>query len=159
MADVVTYDAIATTTLGSNTGTITFTSIPSTYTDLILIAYAKGTDSASSMTMQFNSSGSGYSDTEMTGNGSTVGGGENTNNSSMYCTNMTNNWIYFRFDINSYANTSYRKNVLMRNWGAGYLIHLAAGAWNNTAAINRIDLSGATFVTGSMFTLYGIKCN
>jgi hypothetical protein len=64
-----TYDKIATTTL-SSAGVITFTSIPATYTDLVLVLSATATSFAS-VKVRFNSdSATNYSFTNIGGNGS-----------------------------------------------------------------------------------------
>jgi len=46
MAAGATYEKIATNTLGSNTQTVNFTSIPSTYTDLVIVVEGTATSSA-----------------------------------------------------------------------------------------------------------------
>ena len=71
-----TYEKIATTTLGSNTTSITFSSITQTYTDLvIIIGNAKTTVNTDGPILGFNAdtgAGTNYSWTFMQGNGSTA---------------------------------------------------------------------------------------
>ena len=70
-----TYDKIATYTLPSATSSYTFTSIPSTYTDLVLVVSARmtGGGGASAIQLQFNGdTGSNYSITTLNGDGSSA---------------------------------------------------------------------------------------
>jgi len=72
MAAGSTYTPIATTTLGSSATSYTFTSIPSTYTDLVIVAQIKG-DTTTYLNLRFNGdTGSNYSRTTLSGNGSTA---------------------------------------------------------------------------------------
>jgi hypothetical protein len=68
-----TYEKIATTTLGSNSATIEFTSISGTYTDIVLILSAKASGGNMDAWIQFNGdTGTNYSMTTLRANGSTV---------------------------------------------------------------------------------------
>ena len=89
-----TYEKIATTPLGSAAATVTFSSIPATYTDLVLICNPISTaTSGAYMNMTYNSdTASNYSYTWMRGNGSTAASGRGSNS----------NYIYIH-----YMNTSY----------------------------------------------------
>lgn len=157
-----TYEPIATTTLGSATNTITFNSIPGTYTDLRLIVNVNGSGIA--VLAQFNSdTGSNYSYTALAGTGSAASSYRGTNQTSIdprY--NAISQWNLFTFDIFSYTGST-NKTVLTTgsqdNNGSGSVnsqVHL----WRNTAAITRIDLvTGGTgnMAIGTTATLYGIK--
>jgi len=71
-----TYTPIATTTASGSSGTITFSGISGSYTDLILIYAAKDGNSSTegNANIQFNSdTGSNYSYTNLYGNGSSAG--------------------------------------------------------------------------------------
>lgn len=168
-----TYDCIATQTLGSNTGTITFSSIPQTYTDLVLVAYTRdaGTNSSpfvSPMAMRLNSdSGSNYSNTHMYGNGSSMFSSRETNSNfptvGQLVTSSAGANIFGMQHIHflGYSNTSRQKTILTRSAadsnGQGWSWQSVA-YWRNTAGINTILLSGGIggFATGSQFSLYGI---
>ena len=155
-----TYTPIATYTLGSATATVTFSSIPSTYTDLVLVAsYSAATNSTGNSFTFNNDTGTNYSNTTLFGNG--------TNPGSQIVTNQTGiQGFYYSFseittgiiNIMNYSNTTTYKSCLVRSADAnGYIIQ-RAGLWRSTAAINRLDItnSGGNFATGSTFTLYGI---
>jgi len=80
-----TYEPIATTTLTGGTS-YTFTSIPATYTDLVLVVNAATASGSSNLAMQFNAdTGSNYSFTRIFGNGSSA--------SSSRAANVTDNYI------------------------------------------------------------------
>jgi hypothetical protein len=67
-----TYESIATQTLGSSSGSITFSSIPSTYTDLVIV-FSGTTAALVAVDIQFNGDTStNYSRTIISGNGSTA---------------------------------------------------------------------------------------
>jgi len=160
-----TYEAISTTTLGSNTASVTFSSIPSTYTDLVVVMNG-GCTAAESIGIRFNSdSGSNYSSTILAGSGSSASSGRNSSQTGMvtatngYWTNdLNSNSILF---VQSYANTNVYKTALSRSNNAGIGLDAIVGLWRSTSAINTIYLygfySGHSFKSGSTFSLFGVK--
>jgi hypothetical protein len=80
-----TYEAIATQTLGSAAASVTFSSIPGTYTDLVLVVAGTLTTGTENIVMQFNGdTGSNYSVTSLLGDGSTA--------SSFRSSNINKRW-------------------------------------------------------------------
>jgi hypothetical protein len=160
MAAGTTYTPIATQTLSSATGTVTFTSIPSTYTDLVLVASGT-TASNSGWGVQFNSdTASNYSSTFIEGSGSATISERYSANlirvawNSIWNSSTPSNGIV---NIQNYSNANTYKTLVSRSNGSTY-VEAGVGVWRNTSAINRIDIigSGANFAIGSTFTLYGI---
>ncbi len=81
-----TYEPIATTTLGSAAATITFSTIPATYTDLRVVWVGTVTV-ADSAGMRFNSdSGTNYSRTVLQGDGSAASSNRSTSQNQIYLT-------------------------------------------------------------------------
>ena len=160
-----TYEKIATTTLGSNAANITFSSISSAYTDLVIILNGAFT-TAETIGVQFNSdTGSNYSSTILAGNGSSASSGRNTNQTGLtvgtngyWTTSIIANSI---LTIQNYSNTTTYKTMLSRSNNASVGLDAIVGLWRNTAAINAIKLygfySGHSFITGTTATIYGIK--
>jgi len=155
-----TYDKIASATGTGSAGDITFSSIPSTYTDLVLVANIFTTANAN-QTFRVNGSSSGYSNTWLTGNGSTAVSGRNSSNNSF--TTQVNIFAgstepaFTVMNFMNYANTTTYKTVLTRTSRASQAVEAFVGLWSNTAAISSIVISGGTFTTNAVFTLYGIK--
>lgn len=156
-----TYTLIASNTLGSGATSLTFSSIPQTYTDLILICNGNTSANANNY-LQFNSdTGSNYSATRGSGDGSAASSTRNSNQTQMlldgfgYWTSTygANKIIH----IMDYANTTTYKSVLTRansTVGTDTLI----GLWRSTSAINTIKFnSDSTLQAGSIFKLYGIE--
>lgn len=159
-----TYTPIATTTLGSSTTTINFTSISSAYTDLVLVAVPLRTTGAEEMVMQFNNDTiSPYSSTILWGDGSTAGSVRSTNQSSIilnYYASVSTTPMTQIFSIMNYANTTTNKTVLGRAGRSDSGIDATVGRWPSTSAITSMQLNlknGGNFLTGSTFTLYGVK--
>lgn len=169
-----TYTPIATTTLSSDTATVSFTSIPATYTDLILV-FVGAVDSATwEVALRFNGdTGTNYSTTLLEGNGTSVTSERITTSNLGIVDSWTggnhgttlgaNNAI---FHIMNYANTTTYKTALSRGNSvdstSNYLVSATVGLWRNTNAINRVDLisypvTPIKIKSGSMITLYGIK--
>ena len=156
----ITYDLIATYSIPSATTSYTFTSIPSTYVDLVLIG---NVTSASEYGLQFNSdTGSSYSSAEFWGpNGSATysepNSGTKLNLRSADALITSPN--PFVANILSYKNTNVYKRVLAETndgrYGRAYRI---TGQWRNTSAINSITIVSSTngLVAGCWFSLYGI---
>jgi hypothetical protein len=154
-----TYEKIATTTASGSVSTITFSSIPATYTDLVLII-SGASSTTSGQALQFNSdTGSNYSRTLLYGNGSTAGSSRSSNQTSMglgymLSTGITSNiWI-----IQNYSNTTTYKTALCRADNANDSAQAGVGLWRSTAAINSISaICGFNYTNITTFTLYGIK--
>lgn len=161
----VTYEAIATQTLGSDTASITFSSIASTWTDIRLIAAVIPQGSDPTFALRFNGdTGSNYSYTDIRGSGSSASSTRNSNLTYLYLEGVTNpTGTPSLYDVNlfGYAGSTY-KTILSRKNNENYVTALA-GLWRSTSAINEIQFSADRFNAagrlgaGSVFTLYGIK--
>jgi len=163
MPDTSTEVAIATTTLGTATATITFSSIPATYTDLRLV-WVMGNSSFATNRIQFNGdTSSNYSDTRIYGNGSNAGSYRYTNSTNISledgsAPNTPRELI--TVDIFSYTGST-NKTVLAtisNDANGGGTVDRVVGLWRNTSAITSLVLSSAAgnFVAGTTATLYGI---
>jgi hypothetical protein len=160
----VTYEPLATLTLGSAASTITFSSISAGYTDLVLILNG-GSASPEDIALQFNGDTTGtYSYGAAHGNGSSVAAGRENSTASLavtsgaYQTNEFNhNNIIF---INGYSDTNFFKTVYSRGNNTTTSSEMICGMWRSTSAINSIRIfgrnSGHNFLVGSTFNLYGI---
>ena len=160
-----TYEPIATTTLGSASATITFSSIPATYTDLRLIFTFTQSIAQFGPFLTFNNdSATNYSQTKLAGNGTSALSARVANNnwiSPYQVTNSTTIPSFLTFDIFSYAGSTFKTVLINNNQdqnGSGAVSNFV-GLWRSTAAINRLDLqvTSGTFNTGTTATLYGIK--
>ena len=160
----ITYEPIATTTLGTASSTITFSSIPATYTDLRLVLVLK---SAVDQYAQFrlnSDTGSNYSYTWMDGSGSAAAGGNGNNDSAVYLSQRTTPSglnALFTLDFLSYAGNTLKTILTTNNQdnnGSGY-VGIQVALWRSTSAINTINLiSGVSiYDIGTTATLYGIK--
>jgi hypothetical protein len=156
-----TYTPIARQVLASAQSTITFSSIPSTYTDLVLVAQSN-TSALLDAWLRFNNdTATNYSDTRLYGTGSAAASDRrDTQTRIIIGDNTTNGETVTVLNIMNYSNTTTFKTVLVRTGYASSILFANVGLWRKTPeAINRIDLlpSSGTYSTGSTFTLYGIK--
>jgi len=163
----ITYESIATNTLGSAAASVTFSSISGSYTDLVLVINAKGTGFTGSGTypyVRYNSdSGTNYSRTYLSGNGSSASSARGTSENLQYLVGGT--YIDGTFAYNSithfmnYSNTTTYKTILSRANNSGVQVDALVGLWRSTSAITSIIVysSSGNFDIGSTFTLYGIK--
>jgi hypothetical protein len=163
-----TYDKIETRTLGSSASSVTFTAIPSSYTDLVLIcdfSMASPSGTAYIVGRLGNGSidtGNNYSSTVFVGNGTTLGSyatsSVNYIQYDTYITGSIRTMIIHNFF--NYSNTSTFKNSMGRTSSAAANVSQITNLWRSTSAIERLqlyDFTGNSFATGSTFTLYGIK--
>jgi hypothetical protein len=168
-----TYVKIASINVGLlGAATMEFTSIPSTYTDL-LVVFSGRTDRtgtvADNTIMKINSSTSGYSARFLEGNGSSAGSFTDSNQPPNYLFNsaavsatastFSNVSIY----IPNYAgstNKSYSVDSVQETNATTAYARLSAALLSNTAAISSLTFTndgGANFVQYSTATLYGIS--
>jgi hypothetical protein len=154
-----TYEPIATTTLGT-AATITFSSIPATYTDIVCVINATAAASTAYTNLRFNGdTGTNYSWTLLTGDGATATSSRGTSTTfipSLY--RSTAQPTLAIIHLFSYAGST-NKTVLIENSsdlnGSG-VVDRRVGLWRNTAAITQISFA-ATLPIGTTATLYGIK--
>jgi hypothetical protein len=160
-----TYEKIATTTLGSDTASITFSSITGTYTDLVISLVAGQSATLNdAFQVRFNGdSGTNYSDTIMFGDGTNDDSArQSTVNSyrdfgDLGGTAITSQFI---FNFMNYSNTTTYKTILTRFDSLQKSRTMAnVGLWRNTAAITSIEFSftgSDQFKAGTTATVYGI---
>lgn len=158
-----TYEPIATTTLGSATATVTFSSISGSYTDLILVANLISTSSARVKVRVGNGSvdtGSNYSYTILVGNGTSASSGRESNITELnyYWNAIPSGWSNYIIQFQNYSNATTNKTVLGRGNSTAVETFANVGLWRSTSAINIIEIRANTgsFDTNSTFTLYGI---
>lgn len=158
-----TYEAITTFTATGSESTVTFNSIPQTYTDLVLVTNSRPNPAK----IRFNNdTGNNYDEEFFASNESGYVANQSLNDNYIY-------GYYYGpaqsslevgmsiFNIANYTSSTYYKTVVTR--GAGTTVTqgsntLNGQVWKNTAAITRIDISnsGGAFSAGCVFTLYGI---
>lgn len=169
-----TYTLIA--TLSGGASTIDFTSIPQTYTDLVVFQYFRFSSASGiqNVHVRFNNdstAGAYVQSMALAGDG---GVGAYTNSSQnayqwTYApggsgTTTANAYSNGSLYIPNYANTSYIKAtsidlIMQINATTNQAVQMHAGYWNNTSAINRITFTAPsdTFTSGSVASLYGIS--
>ena len=162
-----TYSPIATTTLGSNTASVSFNSF-SGYTDIRLIMAVSTSDSGTVNDLKISVNGdtsSGlYSSTRIYGSGTTAASdrtsGQNTWNSNGVLSNNSSPVGNILCDFMNYSNTTTYKTMLMRDNVSGQYVISVVNLWRNTNAITSINIApagGGNLISGSTFTIYGIK--
>ena len=166
------YDSIATVTVGSGgASSVSFTSIPATYTHLQVRIMCIPSSSDQPIMRVGNGSidtGSNYTRHSLNGNGVSAGayGQAPTNQFNIYGYSVggsTTNPTVAIIDLLDYANTSKYKTTRilsgMDSNGSGE-VDFNSGLWMNTAAVTNIRIfseSGSNWSTTSSFALYGIK--
>ena len=162
---------IAKTVLGSDTASITFSSIPGTYDDLLLCVSLRsdetGGDGFDSFNLRFNGdTGSNYTYRRIRGDGSGVAsatatqtslrtGYYNLASSTSNC--FGNGEIYLPNYAGSTNKSMSSTTVAEQNSSTAYIAAIA-GLWSDTSAITTILISplSGNWVTNSSAYLYGI---
>jgi hypothetical protein len=165
------YESIATANGTGASGTITFSSIPSTYKHLQIRGIARSTEVATSnlQNMRLNGdTGSNYSSHQLIGNGAAASSVAYTAVAWMYgseipCNSaLASTYNSFIIDILDYADTNKYKTIRtlggMDLNGSGS-IRLTSGNWRSTSAVTSFTLYLGTgnFPTATNLALYGIK--
>jgi hypothetical protein len=164
-----TYTLIASNTLGASAASVTFLSIPATFTDLVLRASMRGSSSARSIKVTFNANASNYSDTAVRGSGTAASSVRDTSVTyvTAYDSISRDNFTADTFGsleiyVPSYVSAAakpFSSFGVNENNATDANIAATAGLWNDTSAITSIELApiAGNFVSGSSFYLYGIK--
>jgi hypothetical protein len=173
------YQSISTTTLSSATASITFSSIPATYTHLQLrwiLQEARATYGIDDASLQLGAgsidTAANYSWHRLAGDGSTATATAGTSTSNIYfdeviATTTGGNFAAGVVDILDYSNTNKYKTVraLLGNdfngtlGGYGGRVGLYSGSWRSTGAVDTLRINNyiGNFQQNSQIALYGIK--
>jgi hypothetical protein len=161
----ITYEKIQTQTLSSAQSSITFTSIPNTYTDLVIICALKSSSTTYNSITFNNDTNTNYSRVGLSGNGSSMttelrssrnqfepemGGSEIGND---------NNYVG-KIQVMNYSNSTTYKTTIARTNDATSGVDAVIGVWRSTSPITTITFTtsnAATYSVGSIITIYGIK--
>ena len=155
------YVALANITLGSSASSVTFSSIPATYRDLVLVSNFSISTGQSQIRIN-SDTGNNYSTVLMSG--SSAGGAQSNSFTASFFqpsnlvgepANTQNLWTLQLMD---YSATDKHKTSLLRfnNASTNGPVQAQALRWANTAAITSILIYNGTFLSGSTFALYGI---
>jgi len=170
-----TYTLIASNILSSSAASVTFSSIPSTYTDLVVKWSARG-DYASAnwyLIIRLNGSSSSiYSQTTLYTDSTTVSSNRTSNGTNLLpdppaldtagntSNTFTNNELYIpSYTASQNKPISYFGVVEQNTASSNFSIGTAATLFSSTSAISSIYIApnNGNFVSGSSFFLYGIK--
>jgi hypothetical protein len=160
-----TYIALANTTLSSAASSVTFSSIPATFRDLVLKANFQNSGTSSASRLRLNGdTGSNYSGVFMTGTGSIAASNSESPQTSSRAGGMnvgpdnafTNVIIAQFLDANA---SDKHKTYLVRFGSANREVQATASRYALSSPITSItmfDVLGQTYSIGSTFSLYGI---
>ena len=171
------FESIASATGTGSSGTITFSSIPSTYQHLQVRFIVKSSSAGTTTTgMSFYPNAETGSSTTfdrhyLYGDGTSVTASNSINQGEFYAykvlpraSSTADVFGVGIIDIHDYASTTKNKTVRMfygydNNGGTTESqVYLESGLWRSTAAITDLRFTGGTaFIAGTTIALYGIK--
>ncbi len=164
------WTVIQHTELGSAQAQIDFNSIPTTYTDLLLVVSARSTRPSivsDNIALRFNGSTSGYTWIRLYGTGSSVGSDSATTDRLLVEAQTASSATSNTFGSGSIYIPNYRSSApkvvssdgVAENNAAGSYLSIASGIWSGTDPITSIRIfpwESNNFVQYSSATLYGI---
>lgn len=171
-----TLDLLGSTTLSAATSTISFTGLPTSYTDLMVLGSVKSASTATgyindSLHVRLNgSSANSYQITQLDNNGAaSVGGNFSTTQTSANVGSMWNSFSgntpgsgNFTMWIPNYVQTTFYKNFTTLSYASdgtsGAALNITAGCFASTAAVSSISfffLSGSNLLAKSFISVYG----
>jgi hypothetical protein len=171
------FTSIATVTAAGGEASLTFSSIPGTYTDLQVRGLAKETavnTNAYGGLVRFNSdtTSANYFSHQLYGNGASSALAQGNSGSadvvligsSLGNISTTNMFGASIIDVADYTSTSKYKTVKAMsgttiNTTTGFYINLTSGVWMSTSAVTSITMvsDSGGYAAGTTFALYGIK--
>ena len=145
---------------------ITFTSIPQSYTDLLVKVSGRSTSTSTGVEIAFNNNSTSYTNRRLYGTGSSTGsdtsGTAFVSNTmivdSSYTASTFGNGEFYIPNYTSSDNKSVSVDGVTENNSSTALMMLTAGLWSNSAAITSIKITptSGSFAQYSTFYLYGV---
>jgi hypothetical protein len=167
-----TYEFITKQTLGAEAATVTFSNIPQTFTDLLIVSSARSARTvnlADNLNLRFNGdAGGNYSFRYLEGNGSAASSTSGSSAAQMLaCYTPTAAATASTFGVASIYVANYAGSTakavscdsVTENNGTTAFIVATAGLWSGTVPVTSVTLLSqvANFVAGSSFFVYGIR--
>jgi hypothetical protein len=162
-----TFNKISTVTVGAGgAASISFTSIPSTYTDLCIKISARTTNVyfRDSVSIRPNGATTNKNLLFLIGQGSTLSAGpasdivvEIQGNDGVTANTFGNAEVYIADYASSHNKTFLIEAVTENSNASSNSLTLTAGLWSSSAAITSLTFISASFMEYSTATLYGIK--
>ena len=157
-----TYQPLANITLGSSASSVTFSSIPATFRDLVVIQQSKLSTTSYTKGRLNGSSATIYSNVGMRGNGSTAASVAQSTDAEFYpffyFDESTSEFFIATIQIMDYSATDKHKTILSRGNLSGTGVSAQASRWASTDAVTSVSLqpNSGQYAAGSTFALYGI---
>lgn len=157
-----TYTQINSVTLAASSSSVSFSSIPQNFRDLVLVINASGTSQTELYVRMNEDTASTYTAVRMQGNGTTNAsttysgtGGMRLNGNGDIMTNFSFNAVIQLLD---YSATDKHKTLLSRTNSSGG-VDANAGRWPSTSAITSVRAYPfvGSFNIGTTAVLYGIE--
>jgi hypothetical protein len=159
-----TYTPIASQTVGTATPSVTFSSLPQNYTDLIVVSNYGISANLYGLRIRFNDdTGSNYSDTVLYGDGSSDASFRDTSATSIITSavGVSNNVLNYNFicNVQNYSNNATNKTVLVRANATNRETVACVGLWRNTNPITSVTIfvGSGDILAGTTFTIYGVS--
>jgi hypothetical protein len=157
-----TYKPLANVTLGTAVATVTFSSIPATYRDLILVVVGTGSTTLQGR-IRFNSdTGTNYNYQRMSGSGSVASANHQASQTSGFISAIaqatTTGALQMNINIMDYSATDKHKTIISRADQAANGTDAIFTRWANTAAVTSVQILTSTgnWAIGTTVALYGI---
>lgn len=162
-----TYTLISSITVSSAVASVEFTSIPSTYTDVVVVGSCRlvRATNGGALNVNFNGSSANLSGKDVWGNGSTTSSNSSGAEVALVpgANTTASTFSNFQLYVPNYAgstNKSWSSDFVSENNATAGYDGFVAGLWSQTAAINAIkflDNGAGNIDVNSTFYLYGVK--
>jgi hypothetical protein len=155
---VSTYTPIFSITLNESASSLTFSSIPATYRDLIVVMSGTLTSNTDLYCRINGDSGNSYPVVTMVGDGITATSFAGTPSVGYLHNNNISSIFNVSFSIFDYSTTDKHKSVISTAGQGGGRVTLSNFRWINTAAVTSITMfnNGSSYLPGTTFSIYGI---
>jgi hypothetical protein len=158
----VTYTPIASQTLASAASSVTFSSIPADFRDIVLVVEALGSTTLQGRIRLNGDAGSNYFLQRLSGSGSAVSAQRLDTQSAGQLSSVaqatTTSALTLVANIMNYSTTATTTVIASRAGNASNGTEAFTTMWNNTSIVNAIEIFTSTgnWAAGSTFSLYGI---
>lgn len=157
-----TYKPLANVTLAGTASSVTFSSIPATYRDLVVVFLGGGSTNLEGRIRLNSDTGSNYDYVRLSGDGSSTTSAGAASGTSGFISGIakatTTGALQMNINIMDYSATDKHTTIISRASQAANGSEAFANRWVNTAAVTSVQILTSTgnWATGTTVNLYGI---